>query len=75
VVRRWWRRRKVTQRARLADDARRTVGLMAAVLADAERAKAEVPDGVGACLVVWRSWAGRLAKWAQVEPPEPEERK
>jgi hypothetical protein len=46
VVRRWRRRRQVTQRARLADDARRTVGLMAAMLVDAERARAEVPAGV-----------------------------
>jgi hypothetical protein len=69
-MRRWWRRRKVEQRARLADDARRTVGLMAAVLADAERAKAEMPDGVAACLTVWRSWAGRLAEWARGSEPE-----
>jgi hypothetical protein len=66
VVRRWlWRRRADEQRARLAEDARRTVGLMAAVLADAERARAEVPAGVIACLTVWRSWAGRLAEWAK----------
>jgi len=64
-VRRWRRRRQVTQRAQLADDARRTVGYMASVLADAERARAEVPEGVGACLTVWRSWAGRLAEWAE----------
>jgi hypothetical protein len=75
VVRRWRRRRQLTQRARLADDARRTVWLMAAVLADAERAHAELPDGVAACLTVWRSWAGRLAEWAKGgeqlgQPPE-----
>ena len=65
MVRRWRRRRQVTRRDRLADDARRTVGLMAAMLADAERARAEVPEGVAACLTVWRSWAGRLAEWAK----------
>ena len=70
VVRRWRRRRQVEQRARLADDARRTVGLMAAMLADAERARAEVPAGVAACLTVWRSWAGRLAEWAKGGEPE-----
>jgi hypothetical protein len=75
VVRRWWRRRQVDQRARLAEDARRTVWLMAAMLADAERARAEVPAGVVACLTVWRSWAGRLAEWAKGgeqldQPPE-----
>ena len=74
-MRRWWRRRKVTQRARLADDARNAVWLMAAVVADAERARAEVPAGVAACLTVWRSWAGRLAEWAKGgeqlgQPPE-----
>jgi hypothetical protein len=50
---------------RLADDARRTVGLMAAMLADAERARADVPAGVAARLIVWRSWAARLAEWAK----------
>ena len=70
MVRRWRRRRQVEQRARLADDARRTVGLMASVLADAERARAEMPDGVIACLTVWRSWAGRLAEWAKGGEPE-----
>jgi hypothetical protein len=49
---------------RLASDARRTTGLMAAVIADAERAQAEVPDGVAASVTVWRSWAERLARWA-----------
>jgi len=33
---------------------------MAALLADAERAKAPVPDDAAACLTVWRSWATRL---------------
>lgn len=75
-MRRWfWRRHVDEQRVRLADDARRTVGLMAAMLADAERASAEVPAGVAACLTVWRSWAGRLAEWAKggEQPPEPEQ--
>jgi hypothetical protein len=76
VVWRWRRRRHVDeQRARLAEDAHRTVGYMASVLADAERAGAEMPDGVVACLTVWRSWAGRLAEWAKGgeqlgQPPE-----
>jgi hypothetical protein len=64
-----WRRPRHAeqQRVRLAEDTRRTVGLMAAVLADAKRASAEVPPGVGACLTVWRSWATRLAERAQGE--------
>jgi hypothetical protein len=53
-----------TMAERLADDARRTTGLMAAVIADAERAQADVPDGVAASVTVWRTWAGRLADWA-----------
>ena len=56
-------------RRRLADDARRTTGLMAAVLADADREQADVPEGVGACLAVWRAWAGRLAEWAKGGEP------
>ena len=51
-------------RRRLADDARRTAGLMAAVLTDARRRGAEVPDALPASVTVWRSWAGRLADWA-----------
>jgi hypothetical protein len=43
------------RRRRLADDTRRTIGLMAAVVADARRARAEVPDGVTASVTVWRS--------------------
>jgi hypothetical protein len=75
VVRRWRRRRQVAQRARLAEDAHNIVLLMGGLLADAERASAEVPAGVTACLTVWRSWAGRLAEWARGdaghdEPPE-----
>jgi hypothetical protein len=70
MVRRWRRRRQRTQRARLADDARRTVWLMAAVVAEAERARAEVPAGVAACLHVWRSWAGGLAAACPLGEPE-----
>jgi hypothetical protein len=49
---------------RLADDARRTTGLMAAVITDAGRAGADVPDGVAASVTVWRGWTDRLAAWA-----------
>jgi hypothetical protein len=65
VVRRWRRARRYERRARLAQDAHRTVGMLAAVLADAERASAEVPDGVGACLAVWSAWSTRLGEWAR----------
>jgi hypothetical protein len=40
---------------------------MAAVLADACRVGAELPEGVSACLTVWRSWAERLREWARDE--------
>jgi hypothetical protein len=55
------------RRRRLADDTRRTIGLMAAVVADARRARAEVPDGVTASVTVWRSWAARLDAWAEAD--------
>ena len=55
---------KSDPRRRLADDARRTTGLMASVIADAKRAGADVPDGVTASVTVWRTWADRLAVWA-----------
>jgi hypothetical protein len=31
----------------------------------ATRLGAEVPEGVVACPVAWRHWAGRLADWAR----------
>jgi hypothetical protein len=33
--------------------------------ADAQRAQAEIPDGVTASITVWRSWAARLDAWAK----------
>jgi hypothetical protein len=67
----WMRRRRLpSRRVRLADDAHNVVLLMGGVLADAERASAEVPAGVTACLTVWRSWADRLAEWARGSEPE-----
>jgi len=55
------------RKRRLANDAYRTIGLMAAVLTDARRARAEVPDGVAASITVWRAWAARLDAWAEDE--------
>ena len=55
------------RKRRLANDAYRTIGLMVAVLADARRAKAEIPDGVAASITVWRAWAARLDAWAEDE--------
>jgi hypothetical protein len=55
------------RKRRLANDAHRTLGLMAAVLADARRARADIPDGVTASITVWRSWAARLDAWAESE--------
>jgi hypothetical protein len=49
---------------RVADDTRRIVGLMVAVIADARRAGAEVPVGVTASVEVWRAWSNRLGDWA-----------
>jgi hypothetical protein len=53
------------QRGQLADDVRRLAGFADATVAKATRLGAEVPEGVVACLVVWRRWAGRLADWAR----------
>jgi hypothetical protein len=52
------------RKRRLADDTHRTIGLMAAVLADARRARADVPDNVTASVSAWRAWAARLDVWA-----------
>jgi hypothetical protein len=59
------RRRQHDLRTRLATDAGRVSGFMAAVLADAQRIGAELPEGVAACVIVWRSWDERLAAWAR----------
>jgi hypothetical protein len=52
------------RKRRLANDAYRVTAFMSAVLTDARRARAEVPDGVTASITVWRSWAARLDAWA-----------
>jgi hypothetical protein len=73
MVRRWWRRRQVEQRARLADDVRRVAGFADAAAERARRLGVEVPEGVAACTVVWWHWHRRLAEWAKGEPgSEPE---
>ena len=65
MARRWWRRRKVTQRAQLADDVRNLAGFADAAVATARRLGADVPEGVAACPLVWSSWHRRLAEWAE----------
>jgi hypothetical protein len=70
VARRWWRRRKVEQRAQLADDVRRVAGFADAATERARRLGAEVPEGVAACAVVWHHWAWRLAEWARGDEPQ-----
>ena len=52
------------RRRRLADDTARVAGYMRAVLLDALRAQAEIPDNVTAGLRAWRVWADRLDTWA-----------
>jgi hypothetical protein len=63
-VRRWLQRRRADQRARLAADARRVAGFADATIATARRLGADIPEGVGACTLVWRLWAWRLDEWA-----------
>jgi hypothetical protein len=53
------------QRGQLADDVRRLAGFADAAVETATRLGAEMPEGVTACTVVWRHWAGRLAQWAR----------
>ena len=69
-MRRWWRRRRVDQRARLAGEVRRLAGWSHLVIAEARRLGADVPEGVAACALVWSHWADRLAA---TQPPEPEQ--
>jgi hypothetical protein len=64
-VRRWWRRRRVEQRDRLASEVRRLAGWSHLVIAEARRLGTDVPDGVAACSLVWSHWADRLAEWAK----------
>lgn len=70
MLRRWLRRRQVTQRARLADDVRRLAGFADAVVEQARRLGADAPEGVAACTVVWHHWAWRLSEWASGGEPE-----
>ena len=53
------------RKRRLVEDVDRTRGLMAATIADARRAGAEVPIGVTASVQVWRTWSDRLLDWAE----------
>jgi hypothetical protein len=58
------RGREDEERVQLADDIRRLAGFADAAVDKATQLGAEVPEGVVACPVVWRHWAGRLADWA-----------
>lgn len=65
---RWpWRRHVPERRVRLADDVRRLAGYADVLVDEARRLGAEVPEGVGACPVVWHHWAWRLGEWARGE--------
>jgi hypothetical protein len=62
---RWrWRRHVPERRTRLADDVLVLAGFADALVAEARRLGAEVPEGVGTCTKVWRSWGRRLGEWA-----------
>jgi hypothetical protein len=62
---RWRLRRHVPERrARLANDVRVLAGFADAIVDEARRLGAEVPEGVGACATVWRFWGRRLREWA-----------
>jgi hypothetical protein len=59
------------RRRRLAADAYRVTAFMSAMLTDARRAQAEIPDDVTASITVWRSWADRLDTWAATDTDPP----
>jgi hypothetical protein len=63
-VRRWLRRRRADQRAKLAADVMRLAGFADATVAMARRIGAPLPGGVRNCLRTWHDWAWRLADWA-----------
>jgi hypothetical protein len=67
LIWRWRRRRHDEQRAQLVSDIQRLAGFADAAVDKATKLGAEVPEGVAACPVVWRHWAGRLAQWARGE--------
>jgi hypothetical protein len=52
--------RRPDPRQVLAEDARRAVGYLEAVMADARRLGVEPEEGVAACAVVIRAWAARI---------------
>jgi hypothetical protein len=51
----------MTREARLVQDITRCAGLMAAVVADAERLRMSVPELALGCASAWRRWARHLA--------------
>jgi hypothetical protein len=57
---RFKRRRRDDLRSRLAEDVRRTAGLMAAVIQDAARLGVPVPDLAAGCVSAWRRWSRHL---------------
>lgn len=57
---RFKRRRRDDPRSRLAEDIRRTAGLMAAVIQEAARLGVPVPDLAAGCVSAWRYWGRHL---------------
>jgi len=52
------------RRRRLVDDVDRVQRYMAAVLTDARRVGAPIPEAVAVSVHVWRAWSDRLRDWA-----------
>jgi hypothetical protein len=57
---RWKRTRRHDPRTRLADDIRRTAGLMAAVVQDAARLGVPIPNLAADCVSAWHRWGRHL---------------
>jgi hypothetical protein len=64
------RDRRPDPRQVLAEDARRAVGYLEAVMADAQRLGVQPDEGVLACLVVLRAWGERIVTREEPEPPD-----
>jgi hypothetical protein len=64
-MRAWWSRRRQSQRQRVAQDAIRVRGYMAAVLTDARRVDAPARVDAASALAIWRNWTTKLEGWAE----------
>jgi hypothetical protein len=65
VVQGLGRRREQSRRRLLAEHADRSTRWLVAIMLDAKSSGAIVPEEIDACLVVLRTWAMYLDRWAE----------